>query len=826
MKDVILVVMKETHEVKEDTGMELKNNRAFSLRNVRMKDAYLINAFEKEVMYLTAFDTDKLLAGFRETAGVDMRGVTRYEGWESMLIGGHTLGHYMTACVRSCESANCKEEDRQELLEILKRLIDGLKECQEAGKTGFLFGAVIQDKNNVELQFDYVEENKTNIITQAWVPWYTMHKLFEGLVSTAMMDVDGLLAEEMKGTTVAVMSKLADWVYGRTSSWSEDTHRTVLGIEYGGMNDCLYDVYAITGKKEHLEAAHAFDQTELFERVLRAGAGDNVLNNHHANTTIPKFLGALNRYMVVGDAKYLEYVTHFWDLVTQHHTYITGGNSEWEHFGEDRILDKERTNCNCETCNVYNMQKMTRKLFMITGDVKYADWFENTYINSILSSQNPETGMTTYFQPMASGFYKVYGERFNKFWCCTGTGMENFAKLQEGFYFTKENALVVNQYVASAVEFGGVTVIQEADIPRSEQVVFRLDKAFDGKLLFRLPYWLAGKATITVNGNAYDYSVVNGSETAEPDSRKSTGNVREGYAVAEGPFEADTEVVLTLPMKVTAYNLPDGPNTYGFKYGPVVLSALLGTGDMVDTTTGVNVTIPSERIIETAYIPSGSEKIRVTEGSVAEYMSRIEEQLVRQGETLSFVLKGTDATLTFVPHFSQHKERYGIYFKFAEKNASGEEGFDKTADRIDTVQPGYGQYENDRLHNMTEQGTGSVGTTAGGTSRYAKAGGSFTYTMEVNREGTALLAMFKNGDAGKGIRIAVKDVVIYETVLEKQGEEEYFEVLIPISKEAMKLAEKRFYNCRERAVLTFTVSGIDGGESAALCQFLYTVQTA
>ncbi|MBQ8548748.1 MAG: glycoside hydrolase family 127 protein, partial [Lachnospiraceae bacterium] len=377
--------------------MELKNSKAFSLRSVRMEDAYLVNAFEKEVMYLTAFDTDKLLAGFRETAGVDMRGATRYEGWESMLIGGHTLGHYMTACVRSCESANCKEEDRQELLDILKRLVNGLKECQEAGKTGFLFGAIIQDKSNVELQFDYVEENKTNIITQAWVPWYTMHKLFEGLVSTAMMDVDGALGSEIKQTTTEVMSKLADWVYGRTSSWSEETHRTVLGIEYGGMNDCLYDVYAITGKKEHLEAAHAFDQTELFERVLRAGVGDNVLNNHHANTTIPKFLGALNRYMVVGDAKYLEYVTHFWDLVTEHHTYITGGNSEWEHFGEDRILDKERTNCNCETCNVYNMQKMTRKLFMITGDVKYADWFENTYINSILSSQNPETGMTTYF---------------------------------------------------------------------------------------------------------------------------------------------------------------------------------------------------------------------------------------------------------------------------------------------------------------------------------------------------------------------------------------------------------------------------------------------
>ncbi len=783
------------------------NYRSMSLGRVTIKDDYLQNAFAKEVLYLTAFDTDKLLAGFRETAGVDMRGATRYEGWESMLIGGHTLGHYMTACVRSCESANCREEDRQELLDSLKRLVNGLAECQEAGKTGFLFGAIIQDKNNVELQFDYVEENKTNIITQAWVPWYTMHKLFEGLVSTAMMDVEGVLAEEIKRTTTEVMSKLADWVYGRTSNWNEETHRTVLGIEYGGMNDCLYDVYAITGKKEHLLAAHAFDQTELFERILKAKVGDNVLNNHHANTTIPKFLGALNRYLVVGDETYLEYVTHFWDLVTEHHTYITGGNSEWEHFGEDRILDKERTNCNCETCNVYNMQKMTRKLFMITGDVKYADWFENTYINSILSSQHPETGMTTYFQPMAGGFYKVYGERFNKFWCCTGTGMENFAKLQEGFYFAKDDALVVNQYVASSVEFGGVTVTQEADIPRSEQVVFRFDGAFSGKLLLRLPQWLADKATVSVNDCVYDYSIVN------------------GYAVVEGLFGANTQIELTLPMKVTAYNLPDGVNTYAFKYGPVVLSALLGCKDMVDTTTGVNVTIPSERIIEKRFVPSGSERITVVEGTVEEFVGCIHEKLVRQGEELRFVLAGTDANLIFVPHFSQHKERYGIYFKFAEKNASGEDGFDKIADRIDTVQPGYGQYENDNLHNMTESGTGSVGTTAGGTSRYAKAGGNFTYTMEVNREGTALLAMFQNADAGKGIRIAVGDVVIYEAVLEKQSEEEYFEVLIPISKEVMKLAEKRFYNCRERAVLTFTVSGIDGGESAALCQFLYTIES-
>ncbi len=808
--------------------MKLKNNRAFSLRYVRLQDAYLQNAFEKEVCYLTAFDADKLLAGFRETAGVDMRGATRYAGWESMLIGGHTLGHYMTACVRSCESANCTEVDRQELLMMLQCLIGGLKECQEAGQTGFLFGATLHNPKNVELQFDYVEENKTNIITQAWVPWYTMHKLFEGLVSMSTMDVEGKLSEEIKRTTVEVMSKLADWVYKRTSSWSEETHRTVLGIEYGGMNDCLYDVYSITGKKEHLEAAHAFDQTELFERVLRAEAGDNVLNNHHANTTIPKFLGALNRYLVVGDEKYLEYVTHFWDLVTEHHTYITGGNSEWEHFGEDRILDKERTNCNCETCNVYNMQKMTKKLFQITGDVKYADWFENTYINSILSSQNPETGMTTYFQPMASGYYKVYGERFDKFWCCTGTGMENFAKLQEGIYFAKDKMVIVNQYLASSLEFEGVTITQETDIPKSDNVSFHVDKEFDGTLLLRLPYWLAGEASVTVNGMPYEYCITGadgtlGSAVVNGCDLDDKGRQIKGYAVVEGPFAADTRIELTLPMEVVAYNLPDGANTYAFKYGPVVLSALLGTKEMVDTTTGVNVTIPSERIIEERFIPSGSEKITVTEGGVDEYMARIREHLVRQGDELCFNLNGTDATLVFVPHFSLHKERYGIYFKFTDCEMT-ETGAEKEYVRIDTVQPGYGQYENDALHNMTEQGKGSVGTTAGGTSRYAKEGGSFSYTMEVHREGTALLAMFKNAEAGKGIQITVGDMVVYEAVLERQSEEEYFEVLIPISEEVMKRAEKRFYNCRERAVMTFTFAGIDEAESAAVCQFLYTVE--
>lgn len=647
--------------------MELKENKAVSLCKVKVEDAYLANSFEKELSYLMAFDTDRLLAGFRETAGVDMRGASRYGGWENMLIGGHTLGHYMTACVRACESANCKKEEQEELLGILKRLTDGLAECQRAGKTGFLFGAVLPDKSKPELQFDFVEENKTDIITQAWVPWYTMHKIFEGLISVTELESGEESAGELRNTAKTVLSQLTDWVYERVSGWSGETHRIVLRTEYGGMNDCLYDTYRITGKQEALTAAQAFEEPELYERVCRAEAGENVLNNLHANTTIPKFMGALKRYVVTGEERYLTYALRFWDLVTGQHTYITGGNSEWEHFGEDGLLDKERTSCNCETCNVYNMLKMTKQLFLLTGEVKYADWYENAFVNSILSSQHPETGMTTYFQPMASGYYKVYGKRFGQFWCCNGTGLENFTKLQESFYFQKGGMLLVNQYFSSTVEFQGVKITQRTDLPRSEKASFHIKGRLKGSLLFRLPYWLAGRAEIEVNGTPYAYRVLgDGPDTAVVNCVGGKAQSR-GYAIVEGPFETDTEITVTLPMKVRAYSLPDSDNTYAFKYGPVVLSAGLGRKDERDTTTGVDVAIPGSCRIETAYVPSGTEQIVVLEGTVSDYMENIEMHLVRQGEEPVFLLTGTDANLTFAPHYSRYRERYGIYFNYVQK---------------------------------------------------------------------------------------------------------------------------------------------------------------
>lgn len=650
--------------------MKMRGLKSFGLSEVKLMDDYFVNAYEKEVLYLTSFSTDRLLAGFRETAKVDMRGVERYPGWENMLIGGHTLGHYMTACVKCYESANCNPEDRKTLLKKIKNLLVGLKECQDSLGTGFLFGAVIQKPDNVEIQFDYVEEGKTNIITEAWVPWYTMHKIFEGLVSAANMDVELLLKSSPEGVDkmeveyVALLAKeiasaLADWTYGRTSGWSETTHRTVLSTEYGGMNDCLYDVYLLTQKKEHLLAAHAFDQVELFERVLQGKVGDHVLNNHHANTTIPKFMGALKRYVVTGEEKFFEYAADFWNKVVEYHSYATGGNSEWEHFGLDNVLDKERTNCNCETCNSYNMLKMTKLLFMITGDGKYADWYEGTFLNSIMSSQNPQTGMTTYFQPMASGFFKVYGEPFTKFWCCTGSGMENFSKLQESFFFHKEDMLVVNQYISSVVNWNGYTVELDADIPAKDTVKLTFSKGFEGNLLLRIPAWAASELSVMLGGEELFGNVV-GTKRCDVDGAK-------GYLSLDLKLEAGAELEMTIPMQVRAFSLPDGPNTYCFKYGPVLLSALLGTWNMDKGVTGVDVTIPKEAFFGAEYLPTASECVQIKQGSVKQFVSDINEHMERlEGEQVAFKLKGVKANLIYVPHYRQHEQRYGIYFLFQE----------------------------------------------------------------------------------------------------------------------------------------------------------------
>ncbi|TAH70402.1 MAG: hypothetical protein EWM47_05405, partial [Anaerolineaceae bacterium] len=619
-------------------------------------------------------------------------------------IRGHTLGHYLAAISQAY--ATTKDE---KLCNDIEYIIDELSDAQL--DNGYLFASG-------EYLFDNVENNKP-----AWVPWYTMHKIFEGII----------LAYEVTDSRKAysIMSRLADWVYNRSSRWDEKLNLQVLKVEYGGMNDCLYDVYSHTGKKEHLKAAEKFDEIALFKALYE---GKDILNDLHANTTIPKFVGAMKRYMVLDecDGFYLDACEKFWDIVVDHHTYITGGNSEWEHFGPPDILDAERTNCNCETCNTYNMLKLAKGLFQITGKKKYLDFYDNTLTNAILSSQNPETGMTMYFQPMATGYFKVYSTPYDKFWCCTGTGMENFTKLNDAIYYLVNASdgleITVGRYISSEAFFQDIPLRLkvDADYPAREDCIITILDVEDNKffaLKLRVPDWCQGLYKVDVNGM--------------------DGGIREedGFIYIDRKWNKNDIVNLKLKMAVTYKRLVDNPDAVAFKYGPVVLSAGLGMEDMEESRTGVDVTIPTRNMDIKDYL-------FIKNLTVDEWLSGIRNHLVQKRASLEFVLNNTDEDerLVFKPHYKQHKERYGIYFNLFDKNSKSYQSYleEKEIKReldlmtIDLLPVGNDQYE--LQHEVKGEKTFSD-TWNGYKCRGANPEGYFSYKMKVNSKGINELRM-------------------------------------------------------------------------------------
>lgn len=583
------------------------------MKNVTLLDTYEQNAFNLEKKYLKSLESDKLLKGFCEIAGIELD-AKKYGGWETSAIQGHTLGHYLTAVAQAYASS--KDE---EFKKITDYMISVLAKCQ--AENGYL--AAIPESH-----YEQIENGNTE---GTWVPWYSMHKILAGLVSVYEF------TENKQALEVA--SKLGDWVYSHTSKWTAETQKTVLNIEYGGMNDALYDLYKYTKSEKHLSAAHSFDEISLFEPLYE---NKDILNGKHANTTIPKIKGALNRYLVTGEEYYLQVAKNFWNIVISNHTYITGGNSEWEHFGEPKILDKERTNCNCETCNTYNMLKLTRDLFKITGDTKYTDYYENTFINAILSSQNPETGMTTYFQPMATGYFKVYSSPTDHFWCCTGSGMENFSKLSDSIYFHNSKSLYVNRFTSSKIDWQekGLEITQIADLP---SVKILVNGSKSAKIVLRIPEW-TNNPIVKINGVEIDFKAEN------------------NLIILEKEWNNDT-IEYTLPMQITVHKLPDNKNAVAFKYGPYVLSANMGTNKMETGVTGVNVTIPMED--ETI-----SDVLVIENDTVENWLENINENLVKDENELIFTLKGANQKLIFSPHYKQHTNRYGIYFHLEEKGSA------------------------------------------------------------------------------------------------------------------------------------------------------------
>ena len=657
------------------TENEMGWTEPFELDKVQILDNYYLSAQKSDIAFLKKMDTARLLAGFRTTAGIDTKGVRPYGGWEDSLLGGHCVGHYLTALAQAVKVTGDKE-----LKEKSQTLIAGLEECQKKLGTGFLFGAKVEDKEDVEKQFDILEGKKKG---ETWVPWYNMHKVLAGLVDTYKYTGNE--------TALLVAEKLGDWIYERVSKCDLKTNQKVLETEYGGMNDCLYELYSYSHNKHHLEAAQKFDEKALF--LMAAKGEKNCLDGKHANTQIPKFIGAIKRYNVLkqlGEAKqedeaYLVDAEKFFEMVVKRHSFVTGGISVMEHFRKDYHLDEIRTQTNCESCCAHNMLKLAKELFKATRKKEYADYYETTLRNAIMGAVKTESGAASYFTPMATGYYKTFGEEEpekNMFWCCTGSGMENFTKLGDSIYFRANDTLLVNQYVASKVtwEEKNLVLTQKSDVTKSEEISFVLNALHDKEIsdvaiALRIPDWMHGEATIYVNG-----------------AEKMTAAGNSEYVLLERNWEDGDVIMAKYPMSVESVGLLDQDAVFAFRYGPTVLAAKLGKEKMGEATwAGIDLTAPLYKVVgnecrkdtiaygepKTTELLDNETLTIQEETSVNEFVSHIERYLVRdtESETLSFHLKGTDADTTFenglqfVPFNTLNDERYGIYWYFdTEKN--------------------------------------------------------------------------------------------------------------------------------------------------------------
>lgn len=747
---------------------EVKAEPDSIMGSVVLQDDWLANAAEKESEYLLSLDSEKFLYEWYRLAGLEPTTESGYDGWERSSgnnFRGHAFGHYMSATSQAYLSSS--GETKEKLKAEITEAVNGLAACQSA------YGAAhpesagyvspfpeewLQRVDGVPLAGTKIQSGD-NLI----VPYYNLHKMVAGLLDVTK-NVDD---PAIKSTALSVAEGFGEYLYNRLSMLTDKNQ--MLRTEYGGMNEALYELYNLTGNDHFKTAAEYFDETALFEQLA---ANQDVLNGKHANTTVPKLTGAVKRYTVLTENEeyynalsqeekdglnmYLEAAKNFWDITINHHTYVTGGNSQSEHFheadkiGYDATKSEYDASTTCETCNTYNMLKLSKALYHVTGDKKYMDYFERTYTNAILPSQNPETGTTMYFQPMAPGYNKVFNRPFDEFWCCTGTGMENFSKLGDNIYQMNEDGVSVHMFWASELNRDGIHIKQIANMPNEDTVTFEVKEAKAGTVLrLRKPDWLAGEAVIKVNDKKADLQEENG--------------------YFKVTVKSGDKVTYQMPMQMVAYPMPDKPNLIAFKYGPIVLSAKL-------TTNNIEASNPNGILVRVGTFDPKAQTVITTQNmSPDEWLTNLNENMVRMedGENgeIQFALKNVDSeseTLVYSPHYMRYKERYGIYMYMEEPDSQASQDRilankqvirdqEMSIDYLDSFDANNSEAAKNQQGENTQ-----VGSHLGKTYRDGKTNGWFSYDMKIdpNAEHNYLNCVFFSGDRGRKFDIMVDGTVL------------------------------------------------------------------
>jgi hypothetical protein len=502
-------------------------------------------------------------------------------------------------------------------------IVNELHVCQEGARTGlvcaFPDGAMQLENAVAGRRF-------------VGVPWYTMHKIFAGLRDAHV--------HAASGAALDVLKKLADWTAEATAPMTDNEFQRMLGTEHGGMNEVLADVASLTGESKYLTLAVRFTHQALLTPMADSR---DILDGLHANTQIPKVAGFQRLFELTGDDRYGSAARFFWQTVVGRRSFVTGGHGDGEHFFPPSDFAKHLPSAKTmETCCTHNMLRLTRMLFQDRPSVVYADYYERALYNGILASQDPETGMMTYFQATRPGYVRLFHTPERSFWCCTGTGVENHAKYGDSIYFRGPDALWVNLFIPSVVTWKemGLTLRQTTSFPEgsSTRLAMTVARPVVATLNVRQPGWCRGMS-VHVNGGRWQ-----------------SGAAAHGYVAIRREWRTGDVVEVQLPMALRAEPLPGTTDLVAFVYGPIVLAGRLGGEGLADG----NQIMVNER--ESGTMLNATVEIPVLRGDASALPSRIRQD-PRAPLTFRTAGLGSTRDVELVPYYRLAHERYNLYWR-------------------------------------------------------------------------------------------------------------------------------------------------------------------
>jgi len=589
----------------------------FDLTDVRLLDGPFRDAMLRDQALLLGMDADRLLYNFRVTAGLPAT-AQPLGGWEAPTcqLRGHTIGHFLSALSLMYASTG-----NPALKQKVDYIVAQLAQCQDAMpamgyNNGFLSAYP-------ESFFDTLDAGG-----KVWAPYYTLHKIMAGLLD----------AYVHCGNTQALQvdERIADWLKMRVSRLTPAVMQRSLRVEQGGMSEVLANLYALNADPSCLKLAGQFNHWAVLAPLA---AGNDHLDTLHANTQIPKIIGAARQYELTGDPQMRAIAQFFWDRVALHRSWIIGGDSDAEHFFPITDFSGHLSPVTAETCNTYNMLKLTRHLFAWDLDPARMDFYERALFNQILASQDPDTGMVTYFVPMKTGHFKVYSTPFDSFWCCMGTGLESHAKYGDTIYFHSPDSLYVNLFIASTVHWTdhGVTLRQDTQFPAQQGATFTVHCARPTQFVLQLrhPAW-AASVTVSINGRAQSIA-------SQPSS----------YLALDRTWRDGDTIEYHLPMALHTEPLPGNPSTVGILYGPIVLAGDMGAEGLPPSGQEARDQLQFNKV------PDPPAPVIVC--PPADILNHIHPI---PGSDLAFKTDGLlkPADLSLIPFYRIHHQRYGIYW--------------------------------------------------------------------------------------------------------------------------------------------------------------------